>query len=788
MHTLVDNTIRLSVRDLVEFILRSGNLDNRRSTVADRDAMREGAKIHRKIQSKQGMNYRPEVSLKITVPVQEINIQLEGRADGVLTEPTGVTIDEIKGVYMDVAKLEVPILVHKAQAVCYGYIYALQNQLEDITIQLTYCNIETEEIKKFQDLYSFTRIEEEFNSYIREYGKWAMFLFQHRRERNASISSLQFPFPYRKGQRDLVVSVYRTITKEKTLFIQAPTGIGKTLSTTFPAVKAIGEGYGEKIFYLTAKTITRSVAMESFDRMRKDGLRMSSMTITAKEKMCPLSEMECNPLHCTYAKGHFDRVNAAVYDIITHEWDITRELITSYAEKHNVCPFEMSLDISYWVDTIVCDYNYTFDPNVKLQRYFGEGTFGGYIFLVDEAHNLVDRAREMFSAVIYKESFLSAKKIYQGYDYLVKRINKCNQILLQLKRECTGVRVLEEGEGIGSLVVALNSLYSELQKFAERHPEFQPSKEASEFFFSIRDFLNIYDRLDENYKVYTEFQEDGKFMVKLLCVNPSVNLKECLQKGRATIFFSATLLPIRYYKALLSGNQEDYAIYAHSPFDSSNRLLCIGQDVSSRYTRRNKIEYKKIATYISNTVEVQRGNYLVFCPSYSYMKHIEIMLKEVNQPFHIITQEANMNEWERESFLEQFSTENRESLVGLCVMGGIFSEGIDLRQDRLIGVIIIGTGLPQICTEREILKDFYNEQGENGFDFAYRYPGMNKVMQSAGRLIRTDKDQGVVLLLDDRFLQREYLEQFPMEWGDYLTVRGNTAPQIVKDFWSRIKS
>lgn len=785
MHKMVENQIRISVRDLVEFVLRSGDLDNRH-TGGNREAMQEGSRIHRKIQKRMGAGYQAEVVMKMTFPIQDVEIVLEGRADGVLTEADGsVTIDEIKGMYQDVTLFQEPIPVHRAQAVCYAYLYAVMHERKEMGIQLTYCSMETEEIKRFREVCSRERLKDEVDSYIREYAKWAQFMYDHRKSRNASIKGLQFPYPYRKGQRDLVVAVYRSMTQGRNLFIQAPTGIGKTLSTVFPAVKAVGEGWADKIFYLTAKTITRSVAQESFRILRKSDMKLSSVTITAKEKLCAAEEVECNPVSCVRAKGHFDRVNAAVYDLIQHEEEATREVIFSYAEKYQVCPFEMCLDVTYWMDAVICDYNYAFDPNVKLQRYFADGVSGAYLFLVDEAHNLVERAREMYSARLLKEEILEAKRLYRGYDALTRKLDQCNRALLALKRECERYRVLPGGEGLGALMVGLEGLYGELERFRDSHSGFEPRREAAEFFFLIRDFLSTYDRVDEQYRVYTELLEDGSFLVKLLCVNPAFQLKECLDKGVSTIFFSATMLPIRYYKELLCGNQEEYAIYAGSPFEQDKRLLCVASDVSSRYTRRNRREFEKILVYIDEAVREKAGNYLVFFPSYSYMEQVLAAAEERGGGYEILKQDAHMTEEMREAFLARFEESREESLVGFCVTGGIFSEGIDLQKDRLIGVIVVGTGIPQVCTEREILKEYYDEKERDGFDFAYRFPGMNKVLQAAGRLIRTMDDRGVILLLDDRFLTREYVEQFPLEWDDYRPVRLGSVGEEIGRFWRR---
>ena len=773
--------IKISVRNLVEFVMRGGDLDNRRSGANQKEAMQEGSRIHRKIQKRMGADYRPEVAMKHKVEEDNYEILIEGRADGVIEQPQGVTIDEIKGIYQDVNRLEEPIPVHLAQAMCYGYFYCFDHSSDAIVIQITYCNLETEEIRRFQSDRTFEELKIWFQGLIHEYLKWADYLYLHGIRRDESIRDLQFPYPYRSGQRELAVAVYRTVERKMRLFIQAPTGIGKTLSTIFPAVKAMGEGKGDKLFYLTAKTITRSVAEEALAILYEHNLYFNAVTLTAKEKLCFMEKTECNPDSCPYAKGHFDRVNDAVFEIIYSESLITREQVLTYAEKFQVCPFEFCLDISNWVDAVICDYNYVFDPNVRLKRYFSEGVSGDYIFLVDEAHNLVDRSREMFSADLRKEDLLSVKKLVKGrWDLVTKALDRCNKIMLEMKRECENYRLYPE---INHLVLPVMTLHGEIEALLEKEPDFPDRDEILDFYFTLRNFLGIHDRVDENYRIYTEYEADGSFVLRLFCINPAKNLKESLDKGRSTVFFSATLLPIRYYKELLSGDQEDYAVYAHSPFEEGNRQLLIAADVSSRYTRRNRREYEKVAGYLKAMTEARNGNYIAFFPSYQYMYEIETVLREQETGFLLLVQDARMTELERDGFLAEFQAGRTDSMLALCVMGGIFSEGIDLKEERLIGTAIVGTGLPMVCTRQEILKEYFDERGENGFDYAYQYPGMNKVMQAAGRVIRTHKDLGVILLLDERFLKPDYQELFPREWNEYGIVRQADVREWMSRFW-----
>lgn len=775
-----EKIIRISVRNLVEFILREGDIDNRKAGLPDKEAMQLGGRIHRKIQRQMGSDYYAEVPLKITVPCEGFAIQIEGRADGIQKTADGVVVDEIKGVLRELEYIEKPVSVHLAQAKCYGYSYGKQQELDSITIQMTYCQMETEEVKRFQETFSIEELERWFLDIVMQYEKWARFQVEWRQTRDATIKEAEFPYPYREGQRELVTSVYRTILRKKKLFIQAPTGVGKTMATIFPAVKAVGEGLGDKIFYLTAKTITRTVAEQAFQILKKNGLQYKVATLTAKEKICFCEKAECNPDVCPYAKGHFDRVNDAVYEMITTMEEMSRENIETQAKKHSVCPFEMGLDVSLWVDAIICDYNYVFDPNAHLKRFFSEGKKGEYLFLIDEAHNLVERGREMYSEVLYKEEFLQMKKAvrYESVK-LTRQLEGCNQMLLEMKREC---QTYKEYNSISHFALKLLNVMNGLQKLLEEKE--QVDEEVLEFYFHVRNFLNIYEEVDENYVIYTELEEGGDFKLKLFCVNPAVKLQNFLSQGNSTVFFSATLLPIRYYKKLLSVETDDYAVYAHSPFKEANRLLVLGQDVSTKYTRRGYEMYERFAIYIKNVMQAKPGNYLVFFPSYRFMEEVrETFERYRTEEMCCMMQEQNMNEQDREAFLQEFEAEREGSLAGFCVMGGIFSEGIDLTKERLIGAMIVGTGLPQVCNEREILKQYFDRHGENGFDYAYLYPGMNKVLQAAGRVIRTEEDKGVIALLDDRFAGRRYLEIFPREWRKLTYCNVKTIGEKVEQFW-----
>lgn len=773
--------VRISVRSLVEFLLRSGDIDNRNTRGMQLNAMQEGTRIHKKLQREMGSGYYAEVPLQILIGMERYELKLEGRADGIFTREGVSCIDEIKGVYRDVTEMEEPVPVHLAQAKCYAYMYAAAHDLEEIGVQMTYCDLDTEEVNRFFTDYAVAELRQWFDALMEEYKKWADFQYEWRQTSIASIKNMEFPFPYREGQKKLVGDVYRTILRRKNLFIQAPTGTGKTISVLFPAVRAVGEGQGERIFYLTAKTVTAAVAMETFALFRGRGYRGKVIQITAKEKLCKCERPECNPVDCPYAKGHYDRVNDAVFDLLQREDCFSRDVLLEQADRFMVCPFELCLDTSSFSDVIVGDYNYVFDPTVYLKRFFGEGVKGDYLFLVDEAHNLVERGRQMYSACIVKEEVLAVKRLLKPFSRKVERaLERVNKLLLSYKRECEDYVV---HRSIDDLVFALLRLASEMERFLQRPLAIPERDTVMEFYFELRNFLNIHEVADKNYVIYSSLEEN-RFFVKLFCADPSVNLQACLNKAHSTVFFSATLLPISYYKGLLSTETDNYAVYAQSVFTEKQRLLLVGRDVSSKYTRRTPEEFSRIASYVKKIALARHGNYIAFFPSYKLMLDVEeVFSADVGDAVDVIMQMQNMKEEQREEFLQEFTKERTRSMVAFCVMGGIFGEGVDLRDDQLIGAMIVGTGIPQIGGESEILKDFFDARGIDGFDYVYRFPGMNKVQQAAGRVIRTLTDVGVIALLDERFLQRDNLRLFPREWESYKSCTLERVDGLLQEFW-----
>ena len=882
-------TIRISVRNLVEFLLRSGDLTGGTGKMPDQEAMLAGSRIHRKIQSRRGGAYRAEVALKEAVDFETFTLSVEGRADGIDADTKGSVIEEIKGIYQDVSRLESPVPVHLAQAKCYACIYAKQQNLENIRIRMTYCSLETEEIRSFTTSHKTAELSEWFEELCQAYRKWAAFQISWEEQRNKSIAGLSFPFIYREGQRDMVSAVYHTIREGKQLFVQAPTGIGKTMSAVFPAVRALFEGRGERIFYLTAKTVARTVAEEAFRILQENGLCCKNVTLTAKEKLCVCEEMICDPEYCPRAKGHFDRINDALYAFLTEETDYSRAQVLAWSEQYNVCPYELQLEMANFADAVICDYNYVFDPAARLARFFGENAGKGKtILLVDEAHNLAERGREMFSAALQKESFLQMRKMLKsakenaakenssreksagskadmqlsimpqadceqsepqkkavrtnGQDSRIRALDqalsRCNRVLLAYRKECRedstavdayGSRVSERKE-IQDLAAPLMTLAGVLEELLKEqrgpesvkqelsaegghnlsgnrilHGEQEERQSLLSFFFEINAFLRTYDLLDEKYLIYTEDRRDA-FTLKLFCVDPSRNLQAVLDRAAAAVFFSATLLPMQYYEGLLSENSDNYRIAIPSPFDPGRRHIIVGTDVSTRYRARGPELYDKIAAYIRHTACVRQGNYMVYFPSYRMLEDVlEAWIAGLNHPSDrgqkpedagymnrieaeeqiILAQQPGMTETDRDAFLDEFRKEDTKTRIGFCVMGGIFAEGIDLTGNQLIGAVVVGTGLPQVAGEKELLRRYYDRNGKDGFAYAYRFPGLNKVLQAAGRVIRTTEDTGVILLLDDRFWSQDYFPYYPREWSDMKRTSLQRISGEIREFWEK---
>lgn len=777
---------KIAIRKLVDFILRKGSIDSRHKS--EHTAF-EGAKLHRKLQQLAGSDYQKEVKLSIEIMLNQQIYIIEGRADGIYrNEKQQVVIDEIKTsepAFSDLLPEQVEMFWY--QVMCYGYIYCQKEELEEVVLQLTYYQTTTEEITKVEKRFSQTDLALFFEDVTQKYEQWLIFQKNWREIRNQSLQKLEFPYgEYRNGQRELAIAVYKTILSEQKLFVEAPTGTGKTISTLFPALKAVGEAKAERIFYLTAKTITRQVVEDAVAAMNQKKLQLKSVTLTAKDKICFLTERNCTPQHCLFANGYYDRLNEGLWDILNNENQLTREVIEAYAQKHQLCPFELSLDVSLWCDLVICDYNYIFDPTVYLRRFFEENQpKKENIFLVDEVHNLVNRSREMYSASLSQNQFQAIKKIIGANKTALGRsFSKLNQEFKKLEEFCQAENkaFVHQRAAIDTF---MNIAYQTAERFNEwlaENQDFSDLNQVLDFYFNLLHYLDIGENYDDHYVTYVNVANQD-VIIKQFCIDPSYLLKVKLDKAKASILFSASLTPLDYYQEILGGGETSLRYRIASPFPLDNQQLIIGSHLKTTYKEReNSIEL--IIDCLSRMVQQKTGNYFVFFPSYSYMDRVYEGFIEKNSQVTTVIQDSHMDEDEREAFLSKFVVNPEKTLVGFCVLGGIFSEGIDLKGTRLIGVAIIGVGLPQINHEQEMIKEYYQREKLQGFQFAYQIPGMNKVLQAAGRVIRDVSDRGVVLLLDQRFSSPDYQKLFPPHWKKYLITRSNRQLTLnIQEFW-----
>lgn len=777
--------IKASVGHLVGYVLRSGSLGGGAFTSSDR--LVEGTRGHQKVQQTRPAEYQMEVAVSYLVETEDLALEISGRIDGVLADESGVLIEEIKTTYGELDPERPDNPVHWAQAKTYAYIVAAQNDLETIDVQLTYVQLDSWELQEDRRTFDIEELSRFFGDLVARYLRWAQAYHEWGLARDASIAALEFPYSeYRPGQRPLAVATYRAVENQGRLFAQAPTGIGKTISALFPAIKAMGQGHVEKIFYLTAKTVGRTVAEKALDDLRAAGLKFKSLTLTARDKICfkPDGEDSCDPEQCEFAIGYFDRVNDALEDIFQED-ALTRTTIEEKAMQHRICPFEFSLDLSLWVDAVICDYNYVFDPRAYLKRFFQDNA-GNYAFLIDEAHNLVDRAREMFSAELYKTQVQGLRRaVAKDHPKLGKRLDEVNKYFNKVRKLCDGEdEAWIDQELPRELLSPLEKLTREAEDVLKRNLPSPYFQDLIEFYFEVLGFLRIAELFDAHYTTYAE--KIGKDVrLKLFCIDPSEQIRQALKRGTSATFFSATLTPLDYFRDILGGEQGDKLLVLESPFPRDNLQLLVADHIGTTFKQRAHT-YDEVAAAIAAATSQRPGNYLAFFPSYRYMEEVAEYFIAAYPQVQILVQETRMSEPAREAFLAGFASDNQETLVGFAVMGGIFGEGIDLVGERLVGAVVVGVGLPQICLERNLIRAYFDAQEIDGFNYSYTYPGMNRVLQAAGRVIRSAEDRGVVLLIDQRFGQSRYQRLFPPGWQAAQQTRSSAqVGQVVETFWKQ---
>ena len=775
--------LKIGVRELVAHVLRSGDL-----TFEFIGSSRpvEAIRAHQRIQDSRPDTYQPEVSISHQVETDRFRLIVGGRIDGIYTEPDRTLIEEIKTTTRNpdyFLNNEQP--VHWGQIKTYAYMYASARGLDEICTQLVYYQIDTAEMREIKRTFGISELEAYFNDLVNRYLEWAATIIDWSAARDASINKLDFPFAsYRPGQHRMAKEAYRTIRNRGQMLVQAATGIGKTIAVLYPAIKTLAEERGQKIFYLTARTTGQRVAETALGELRAKGLRLKSVTLTAKDKICFCPDSACHPDECEYARGHYDRINNAVKAIFTREDALSREIIIQTAREFQVCPFEFSLDLSLWADCIICDYNYVFDPRVFLRRFFQEEN-GDYIFLIDEAHNLVDRSREMFSAQIFKQPVLDLRRqLKKDLPHIYKSLGRINTWLVKARKKCAqSSNPLAEKDPPDELIPLLKGFLFITERWLVQNIKTAFRESLLDMYFAVSAFIRVADQYDECYtSCYEKMGKDLR--LRLFCMDPSIQLEKALTRCQAAIFFSATMTPIDYFKQILGCDQDAHHLILHSPFPGENLGLFIADRISTYYRHRDQTA-ERVTQVISALIEQKKGNYLLYFPSYVYMRKIYTLYTARSPQTETMLQKPGMAESERDRFLRRFSRDNPQTLVGFAVMGGIFGEGIDLVGKRLMGAVIVGVGLPGISLERELIKEYFTNALGAGYEYAYLFPGINRVLQAAGRVIRTEHDRGVILLIDQRYSRYQYKSLLREEWDPIWVQDTRRLADSVQKFWNQ---
>ncbi|MDD7464225.1 MAG: ATP-dependent DNA helicase [Anaerococcus sp.] len=775
--------VKISVRNLIEFVMRTGDIDNR---FRDNNRMVEGIKAHQKIQKSYAENYQSEYFLKNTTQIKDMVFVVEGRADGILKTDEGYIVDEIKSTTRDMNDIDDTNKLHWAQAMCYAYFYSIKKDLKEIHIILTYVSLEDYQTKVFKRKFNFEELHDFYMSLLEEYINFSKILAVNIEKRNSSAKELTFPYKgYRKGQRKMAVAVYTAFLEEKRLFVDAPTGTGKTISTVFPGVKSFGEGLADKIFYLTAKNTNAKEALKAISLLKEKNLYIKAVSITSKEKICLNDEVKCNPEDCPFAKGHFDRVNDALKDILAKEEIMDYDIITSYAEKYRVCPLEFELDIASYADIIICDYNYVFNPSVYLRRFFDD-IIEKYIFLIDESHNLLDRARDMYSFAFEKSRFEEFKTYIDPKKYrsLINSIDGIIEVFEELYARYGKKLFYFQEDQIEDFDKKLVGLAKRLEKILIKDRDHKFYDQIQDLYFDINKYMKVSESYNKGFYSTISFDPDSlEKTFEIKCIDPSQVLKNRYESAISTVFFSATLSPMDFYMKML-GAEDALKLHLPLPFDENNYMI-LNSSISTRYKDRYT-NLMDISDMIHEFVNSKEGNYFIFFPSYSYMEDVYEDYKS-RYTDDIIVQEKIMGQKERHRFLQEFTYDSKK--IGFLVLGGIFSEGVDLKGERLIGTMIISVGMPGVSNDRNLIKYHFDKYDNRGFDYSYTYPGINKVFQAAGRLIRTESDKGIIYLLDDRFLWDKYKMLYPRHWKRIIEISSkDQLLDITNRFWKEDKS
>lgn len=779
----LNHDFKVSVTELLEF---SGTPGDLRSTAELRSRAQEGTVGHQLLVSVRPKGYQAEVPVEYEYESKGFHLTVHGRIDGLIVTETEISVEEIKTTYLPIADFSVsPYPLHITQLQLYLYFIMSQNPQKKVTGRLTYLNLENLSERSFPITITTKQGQTNFETLAAKYLAFQKENLDWSDTRNHSLKELAFPFSQlRPGQNELMELVTQALQQEQDLFIEAATGIGKTISVLFPSLKQLASSDRfRRIFFLTAKTAGKEILRTTLEGLMEHGLRLRSVFIEAKERVCLSPGAQCN--FCKYAENYYTKVESVLPRLLRLELT-TPEILTKIAAEELLCPFELSLDLSLRADLIICDYNYLFDPGVYLRRFFLSSKRDS-IFLIDEAHNLVNRGREMYSAALTQNDLKRwINELEKINPELASHGQKLEAIFTDYRLELqeTNQQALLLPSLHPQLEPCLEQWSALLEKAIRQHSLSASLDQIKTIYFEITQFTRIITLLNQNYAIYLKL-EDHNLALRILCLNPGPLLRKRLDKGRSAIFFSATLSPYEYFRELLGGKDDALQIRLSSPFPKETRLYLHVPGIDTRYRARSN-SLTQLVECIEIMVQARTGNYLAFFPSYSYLQLVLPLLRQkLDGQALVYAQFPGMREEQRQQFLSKlFRNHTNQTKLGLAVLGGSFGEGIDLPGEQLIGVIIVGPGLPMVNEEQELIRLYFDERDNSGFFHAYLVPGLIKVIQAAGRVFRSPEDTGVVLLVDDRFGDERYQELLPPDW--FLPGRPFSDPEYretLEKFW-----
>ena len=783
------NAVYISAEELASFVYRGGDIDPRAFNGNKNGGSIVSHKIHTKKPNLSDAYYFTTIS-------DGINITLYTYYENIRKDENGYTVENVYSVPYRLDDIENGLLeIATKTAMLSAYIVLERYKQLSVKANITFYREGKDEERAFTKTLYREELTEEFEKVISLFAPYARLIKERQTKTLPELEALRFPFKEgaREGQRELIVEAFRAIHSSKRLVAEAPTGTGKTMASLYPALKSIGQGHGDKIFYFTGKTTTALSALNAIDIMRDQIPSLRSIHISSKDKCCvtfaPNQRRKCEPKYCHVTRGYFDKINEALLELLTNYRTYTKDIIDEISAKYSVCSYELSLELSEWCELVVCDYNYLFDLNAYLRRYFEFPSEADFIFLIDEAHNLPDRAREMYSATLNRGDLVKASERYGGEKTIAEPLadilcdfDMYHEMAMTEKREIDdhvcGFYI--NSQISESMAKPYYKLLKGIKRILNKDTD---DGELYQLFMDVKKLVSVIEIFDKRFTMYVEAMDDD-VRLRLMCLDPSFMLNENLKKGKSTILFSATLTPLEYFADVL-GCQKAETITLKSPFDKEKLCLVGVNNVSTRYEDRKK-SAGTIANIIRAAIEGKKGNYIVYFPSYAYLTEVKEIFEKKYPKINVTYQKKSMSEKAKKDFLDSFDAKKDGTMVGFCVLGGSFSEGIDLRGERLIGAIIVGVGLPTISSELNIIKEHYDNTRENGYAYTYTYPGMIKVMQAAGRVIRSEDEKGVVFLVDDRFATPEYFELLPSHWKHIKYI--NNAKDLLKEvqeFWKK---